>query len=97
MTAIFPETTHVNIPLLKETRKIIFKSGFQILQPSLDELIPSKELRIFYELTVVVVPINYVSEIKMFIHVMLLQYIRILCLSTRVTICPLEVFRREVS
>ena len=26
-------------------------------------------------------PINYVSEIKMFIHAMLLQYIRIICLS----------------
>ena len=35
---------------------------------------------IFYLLTVVV-PINYVSQIKMFTHVMRLQYIRIICLS----------------
>ena len=51
------------------------------MQPSLDELILGKELFIFFLITVVV-PINYASEIKMFIHMLLLQYIRIICLST---------------
>ena len=56
------------------------KVGVTVLQPGLDELLLGKELWIFYLLTVVV-PVNYVSQIKMFIHVMLLQYIRIICLS----------------